>query len=565
MYQSQTIIYEQIGEPSDTETRYRILIKNLDRFLIQIYNYYLRKGYYCIMLENIINLLMMSFLILISVTLISFTNYNIMFTSYDLNKAIDISFKNISTSVLIYVFLCTIFILKQIVLIFNEGVSFYKIRRFYIDQLNITDLEIETIDWYNIVKRLCDLQNLHYNNEGITPLEIVNRIMRRENYLIALINKNIINLNFDLPILGMYPFLTKTIEWSINLTVIDFMFSEQNNLKIEFLRADLQKKLELSLKYRFVFVGILSLILSPFILLLLVMYYLFKYGEEYKNQNNVISSRQWSLLAKWQFREYNELSDIFQKRLNKGHKYAIEYVNQFPSYKLSHIFRLVEFVAGAFICILVIFTIYDDDVLIKLHIIENKSALWFLGILGGIITICRAYRPDENFIFEPIKTMNNVVKYTHYMPENWKNKCHTEYVACIFKRLFDYKIVLFINEILGVIIVPFILLFYFPNLSGNIIEFVKNFTTDVSGIGHICSFAAFDINHNGDLIYETNINENENENENEEENQSQLIDSKMEDSYINFTEKYLKNDNQENTIETGIIDDGNSYIRMDEF
>lgn len=84
MYQSQTIIYEQIGEPSDTETRYRILIKNLDRFLIQIYNYYLRKGYYCIMLENIINLLMMSFLILISVTLISFTNYNIMFTSYDL-------------------------------------------------------------------------------------------------------------------------------------------------------------------------------------------------------------------------------------------------------------------------------------------------------------------------------------------------------------------------------------------------------------------------------------------------------------------------------------------------
>ena len=247
--------------------------------------------------------------------------------------------------------------------------------------------------------------------------------MRKDNYIIAMINKNILNFDFDLPFIGYQPFFTKTIEWSIYLTIIDFMFDENNSLKIDFLRSDLKFKLIETLKYRFYFIGIFSLLLSPFILVILGLYYLFKYGEEYKNQSNFIASRQWSLYAKWKFRQFNELIDNFQKRMNKSHKSAIDYVNQFPSYKMFNIFRLFEFITGAFICFIVALTIYDDEVLTKLNVFENRSALWALGLLGTMLTLFRCYKIEDNFIFEPIIIMKDVVKNTHYIPEIWKNKC----------------------------------------------------------------------------------------------------------------------------------------------
>ena len=127
---------------------------------------------------------------------------------------------------------------------------FYKIKRFYNEQLNICDKEIETINWNTIVKKLCALNNLHHTNNSLTPLEIINRIMRKDNYIIAMINKNILNFDFNLPFIGYQPFFTKTIEWSIYLTIIDFMFDENNSLKIDFLRSDLKFKLIETLKYQ---------------------------------------------------------------------------------------------------------------------------------------------------------------------------------------------------------------------------------------------------------------------------------------------------------------------------
>ena len=95
----------------------------------------------------------------------------------------------------------------------------------------------------------------------------------------------------------------------------------------------------------------------------------------------------------------------------------------------------------------------------------------------------------------------------------------------MFKKLFEYKILLFLYEILGVIITQFILLIYLPTKAEKIIEFIRDSSTDVNGIGHICSFAAFNIDYINGPYNENNL-------------QLKSNDSKFEISYINFTEEY---------------------------
>ena len=517
-------MYESLQDNSN-----KITIKNLDKFLINLYNFFVRKGFYCILFENIVNLVILWFIIFFIVFLSSFIDYNYLLKTYDLNKSINIEYSLIPNYMCVFIIITLLMWVRQLIITFHEVIIYFKIKKFYNEQLHIYEDDIQSISWNTVLTKLCNLDNISYSDNIPTPLEITNRIMRRDNYFIALINKNIIDFSFNIPVYGEYYFFTKTLEWAIYITIIHFIFDDSNNIKTDFLNKNYENRLSLSLKYRFYFIGIISLIFSPFILLLLLAYFIFKYGQEYKLSNNIINTRQWSVLSKWKFREFNELSHIFQNRLNKSYNSALKYVNQFPSYKLYHISRLIEFISSAIFIVIIIFSINNPEILTKLTIFDNKSSLWLLGILGSIISFCRILIPDENFVFEPNLAMREVVNYTHYMPDYWRDKCNTNEIYNIFKNLFNFKILIFINEILGIIITPFILIFYFPYLSLNIINFIRENTTDTQNIGYVCSFAEFNFERNGNPTYGMTTNPNINNYSN---------DGKMERSYLYFSDNY---------------------------
>lgn len=99
--------------------------------------------------------------------------------------------------------------------------------------------------------------------------------------------------------------------------------------------------------------GFMSLILSPFILIFLLIYFIFRHGEvfifkkfffkyfikELRNRPGIFLSRQWSPMARWKFRELNELPHVFQKRLNASYNFAQQYVDSFSFNKLTIIAR----------------------------------------------------------------------------------------------------------------------------------------------------------------------------------------------------------------------------------
>ncbi|GME98612.1 unnamed protein product [Ambrosiozyma monospora] len=77
--------------------------------------------------------------------------------------------------------------------------------------------------------------------------DIANRLMRKENYLIAIFNKNILTNALTVPIINK-PFLTNALEWNLKLCIFDFLFNDNGQLKQSVLRE--QQRLKLSLELR---------------------------------------------------------------------------------------------------------------------------------------------------------------------------------------------------------------------------------------------------------------------------------------------------------------------------
>ena len=66
-----------------------------------------------------------------------------------------------------------------------------------------------------------------------------------------------------------------------------------------------------------------------------------------------------------------------------------------------------------------------------------------------------------------------------------------------FGTLFALKITIFFTELLSVLLTPCILFFTLPPCAGAIIDFFREFSVHVDGVGYVCSFAVFDFRRHG--------------------------------------------------------------------
>jgi hypothetical protein len=60
---------------------------------------------------------------------------------------------------------------------------------------------------------------------------------------------------------------------------------------------------------------------------------------------------------------------------------------------------------------------------------------------------------------------------------------------------------IFLEEVLSVLTTPFILWFSLPDSSEKVVDFFREFTVHVDGIGYVCSFAVFDFKRHGKVLF----------------------------------------------------------------
>ncbi|KAG2308689.1 hypothetical protein Bca52824_028437 [Brassica carinata] len=208
-----------------------------------------------------------------------------------------------------------------------------------------------------------------------------------ENYLIGILNKGLLSFPISHWIPGAGPLvkssqdgtqqhhlvLTKTLEWTLNC-----------NFRV---RRDFVSNPE-TLKKRLFVVGLAMLLLSPFLVIFVLVYLFLRHAEQFYNHPSTASSRRWSNLSRWLFREFNEVDHLFKHRINSSAEHASQYLNQFPSPIISIVAKFVSFVSGGFAAVLIIIAFLEES-LLEGHIF-GRNLFWYAAVFGAITAISRA-------------------------------------------------------------------------------------------------------------------------------------------------------------------------------
>lgn len=115
----------------------------------------------------------------------------------------------------------------------------------------------------------------------------------------------------------------------------------------------------------------------------------------------------------------------------------------------------------------------------------------------------RVFIPDENQIWCPEQLMAAVLAHTHYLPVTWRGLAHTNQVRVQFGEFFQIRSIYMLNELISPLTTPYILMFHVRPRALDIVDFFRNFTVSVVGVGDVCSFAQMDVRKHGNPDWQT--------------------------------------------------------------
>lgn len=192
------------------------------------------------------------------------------------------------------IWLYSFFFIWKSVQYFFEIRRLRHVREFFIHLLDIPEQDMQTVSWQDVVARIMALRdqnpktatNIPWNlrrfigsqsKERLDAHDIANRLMRKENYLIAMVNKDLLDLSLPFPLLRNRHLFSRTMEWNLQFCILDMAFNELGQVQQDFLRADRRGVLSQKLRQRFFFAGCLNLLFAPVVLAYVVIVYFFTY------------------------------------------------------------------------------------------------------------------------------------------------------------------------------------------------------------------------------------------------------------------------------------------------
>lgn len=475
-------------------------IENLDDFFIRIYRYHREQGFVCLLLSDVFALIQYVFIVLFTTFLAVCVDYKLLFHDPNpvFSKVVDWSkFRFIPPGLVVCLIVAFAFWTVRLVKVIHNGFKAWEIRHFFHQVLQIADNDLQNLQWGDVQQKIVDVQEVYQmciHKKDLTELDIHHRILRQRNYMIALQNKGVVTCVYKFPFVGHRTFLTEGLKYNLNLILFKgpgAPFEKSWKIKSEYKDYSCRTLLASSMARHIFLLGIANLILCPFILIYQILHSFFKYAEMIKRSPDVFGARRWSPYGRLYLRHFNELDHEFRSRLSKSYDPATKYMNSFISPILTLFARNIAFFLGAVLAVMLGLSFYDQDVLTAEHVIS------FMATLGILIKICAGFIPDENAVFNPEALMKQILSQTHYIPDAWKGRAHTKEVRDEFSRLFQYKFVYLLEELLSPLLTPFILCFYLPHKAQQVVDFYRNFSVEVTGVGDVCSFAQMDVRKHG--------------------------------------------------------------------
>lgn len=490
-------------DESETMGQSGLRPNQIDNFMIRVYRYFLFKGYLNLIISQIVDLTMLTFLVFFAMVLFQCIDYDALMGATDPGVKYHISQFVKMQNLLhpsVYFVICLIlygFYMAWKVLRISYDVRVMRgIQNFYREKLKISDFELGTIRWSRVVDKIMQLQQnpetkFYGGGDKLNYHNVANRLMRKENYMIAMITQRVIHIKYK----GFVMF-TKSLEWNLNWIILNYFFDKHQCVKVHLLDSQNREETIRQLRKRFIVMAVVNALLTPFALLFASLYILFEHGHEFYRNPSEISGRNWSLLAKWKFKQYNELPHVFYERMRIAAAYGNQYLDQFPNL-FSQVFKLVAFMMSTFIVFILFLTWWNDRILFI------DSVLRFMSIASAVLIVSKTLA-KKTYIFYPQAKLKKVAKYVHYIPKRWQGTAQSSKTRSKFTKLFELRLFSIFKEIASIIVNPLILGFYFPSRVERILDFIQHHTVNHPQLGPCCGFSVFEFEKDEDTNIDLN-------------------------------------------------------------
>lgn len=431
-----------------------------------------------------------------------------------------------------------------------------KVHQFYRNILLVDTADLQTLDWFEVVEKLLEAEKrgktklVANEREGkLTALSIAQRLTRKENYFTAMLNLRILPFNSDLqanPMRSHGAFkqryqaafkshqnfhLTKTIETLFFRCVFEDLFTERLLLNRRLIS---NPKI---LKNRFRFYAALCLMLLPFLMMFLLIYYFLRYAEEFysrsshqANQGRRLSQRKFNRQAVWKFREFNELPHSFEQRVNSYETLSAveDYLAFFPNKLFKLVTKIVNYLSNGILSLLLLFTLLNEEILLYVSVF-HRNLLFYLAVVTVIASFTRASSAERDLRslsaaatiasdklscsessgkamrigseFKGSHLLRMVIARTHYFPRHWRNKLNSSKVRDKFLLLYESRLLLLFREMWSLLLLPYLFGIILPSYAAKIIDFITDSTVYVPDVGDICVFSKLEVFKYGDKDY----------------------------------------------------------------
>lgn len=452
-----------IINPLDTETLLEYPPpRDLDSFFQSIYEFHFRGGAYGLMVAPVSQIALHVFVMVITGISIFNIDYDgLINASGDEVHLSDFFHRPTSIASIFYGITCGIYLIWRIANEVRRIPRRLSTRNFYRDILNI-DIESK---WSDVVSRISDTQlsgnRIVLNTEILTPLYVAKRALRMENYIVLIVENNLLGCHID-----------EIVLWHVWMLLVQPLFPK-DSWRFTSDAEGFRKRCRMFLA--------LNIVFMPFVLLLLSVYFLLKAAEMGSSPAIGIESRYWSLEAQWKLRNYNEYPHQLQTRLEKCKPYLIKYLDQTPRPVTRRCTSLVKFVSGSLIGCITITTLLNDDALTDFYIFD-RPLLWWGGILGAVFAISKAFQPRYSECNKTLAEKYLIQVRKHLgLPLNASDKETREKLDALCPLFIkDWR-----DSILNVIYMP-VILWRWANNAYSIMEKLENNTIFGTRTGDIC-------------------------------------------------------------------------------
>ena len=492
-----------------------------DQFFQHLYEYHQGSGLVCIFLNEICYILTVLFTILFSTFLTTCVDWKSIHDGKNttLHDAIypgcsPDGGRNGMVTLAFLVFIIYWFILAGRTTLYLLRIK--KVHDLWIGVLGLSS-DVQWVTWQMVIdayhERIDQSVDSHY---------IVNRIMRWDNYLIAMLMKNVFGMNY---FNGVF---TKVLEWNIERCISSALFRDDGILIKDVMLQSKKSEYVVRLRKTFLFYGVMNLICLPFVFSALLVYFIYRYVSEYHKNPRAMGLYSFTPIAKLKLRDFNELQHVYVARLNRAHPKIIEYLSQFVNEGVNIIFKFISFLLGSTLLILVAVSFFYPDIIISLFLTE-KPIIFYVGVLGILFAAVQNSTVTDPIVYEPDEKFDELMRVLHGTPTSWAHMSTRERYMEI-RKFFKYKWMVWVYEILSVIYVPFLLLFYLPTKSEDIVDFFRENSIHVDKLGIICSCASFGVHK--PLIHTSE------DQDDDVDSVTSSMERKMSTSVLNFKQNY---------------------------